>query len=256
MCQLLGLSFNRPVTASFSFRGFQHRSQSNPHGWGIGTFLNGKAGIIKEPKAALKSLKFQSERKSNRLKSNIYIAHVRLASHGTISLKNTHPFQFTHAGTDYVFAHNGTLRDYEEGVKSKYFVPQGETDSEVAFAYLMEQIAEQKITQLTENDFKWMHSVLKEINLYGDFNCLFSDGTYLFCYYDEKGYTGLCFTHRRVPFGTVSLTDEDWVVNLKEEKDPDQEGYVIATKPITDEKWIEFNPGQLMVFHDGKMIYN
>jgi len=30
MCELLGLNFKLPVSPSFSFRGFRHRSEGNP----------------------------------------------------------------------------------------------------------------------------------------------------------------------------------------------------------------------------------
>jgi len=42
MCELLGLNFKLPVSPSFSFRGFRHRSEGNPHGWGIARY-EGKA---------------------------------------------------------------------------------------------------------------------------------------------------------------------------------------------------------------------
>ena len=38
MCELLGMSFNRPVGCGFSFRGFAKRGVDNPHGWGIALY--------------------------------------------------------------------------------------------------------------------------------------------------------------------------------------------------------------------------
>jgi len=43
MCELLGMSFNLPVRPSISFRGFRHRGEENPDGWGI-AFYPDEAG--------------------------------------------------------------------------------------------------------------------------------------------------------------------------------------------------------------------
>ena len=53
----------------------------------------------------------------------------------------------------------------------------------------------------------------------------------------------------------MSLHDEDWEVDLASEKRPDQHGYVIATKPLTDEEWTPFGQGRLYVFKNGELIY-
>jgi len=85
---------------------------------------------------------------------------------------------------------------------------------------------------------------------------MFSDGEYLFCYHDKDGYRGLCFVHRKPPYDKIKLMDEDWEINLAEEKRQEQTGYIIATEKLTDEIWQEFNPGELIVFKNGKMIYS
>ncbi len=54
----------------------------------------------------------------------------------------------------------------------------------------------------------------------------------------------------------VQLVDEDWEVNLTEEKTPDQEGYIVATKRLTKaEHWKDFKPGEFIVFTEGKIWY-
>lgn len=108
---------------------------------------------------------------------------------------------------------------------------------------------------MNEN-FYWLHNKLKDINNHGNFNCLISEGEYLFCYYDKNGYNGLCFVQRIAPFGTVHLLDEDFEINLAEEKEPSQRGFIIATKRLTDERWENFHPGELIVFRNGDMVFS
>jgi len=63
-------------------------------------------------------------------------------------------------------------------------------------------------------------------------------------------------TRRTAPFDRVSLRDEDWQVDLAEEKRPDQKGYVVATRRLTDdENWTGISPGPLVVFKDGECVY-
>ena len=43
MCELLGLAFNKPISPSLSFRGFRHRGERNPDGWGLAAIARTKA---------------------------------------------------------------------------------------------------------------------------------------------------------------------------------------------------------------------
>jgi len=174
---------------------------------------------------------------------------------GGESHKNTHPFYRELNGKEFVFAHDGTHSNYEN-LKLGRFKPIGETDSEYAFCYLLNCIEKRDITKWKNEDFHWVAKKLEEINKYGTFNCIFSDGELLFCYHDKNGYNGLCFIQRRPPYGEIRLLDEDWQVNLAEEKQSEQTGYIIATRRLTDELWEPLKRGELVVFKDGKMIYS
>jgi glutamine amidotransferase len=78
MCELLGLAFNEPVTVSISFRAFRHRGATNPDGWGLAWFKDGRPEIRKEPKPANESgAALDVVDKPNSFVSNIFIAHVR-----------------------------------------------------------------------------------------------------------------------------------------------------------------------------------
>jgi glutamine amidotransferase len=104
-------------------------------------------------------------------------------------------------------------------------------------------------------DFQRIEAVLREFNGYGKMNLLFSEGEHLYSYRDQHGYNGLCMTERTAPFDRVSLRDEDWEVDLAVEKHPNQRGFVIATRPLTDEKWNDLPPGSMLVFKNGQCVY-
>lgn len=248
MCELLGLAFNEPVTVGISFRGFRHRGATNPHGWGLAWFHNGRPEIRKEPVPADRSTNALAVQ-NMRISSNIFIGHVRYASCGRRAPENTHPFHQDLHGGPVVLAHNGTLHDLPQPT---HFTPIGETDSEQAFCALLSWMYEEKVPF---SDFPRIEGKLRELNRHGNMNLLFSNGTDLFAYRDSRGYNGLCCTYREAPFQAITLKDEDWTVDLSEEKRPSERGFVIATSPLTDEDWTHLSEGRLLVIRAGKAAY-
>jgi len=249
------MSFNVPVRPTVSFRGLRQRGESNPHGWGMAFYPDKSAHVMKEPVEAKRSPLSEFLQNYQKIESKIFIGHVRYTSVGSVSHMNTHPFYRELEGKEFVFAHNGTLSNYNSLVL-KRFKPIGETDSEYAFCYLLSSIEEEGITTWSRENFDWLAAILKEINKYGSFNCIFSDGEFLFCYHDKDGYNGLCLVQRKPPYNSIRLLDEDWEINLAEEKRPGQTGYIVATERLTDEQWENFKPAELIVFKDGKIIYS
>jgi glutamine amidotransferase len=249
------MSFNQPVRPSLSFRGFRQRGKDNKDGWGIAFYPDRAAQIFKEPRKAHESPLSKFIRDYPNVKSKIFIAHVRLGSRCGVAYMNTHPFSRELNGKEYTFAHNGTLSGFEK-LPTGRFRKIGCTDSEVVFCHILSCIEEKGITHWTDNDLRWLAEKLIEINSLGTLNCIFSDGEYLFCYYDKNCYSSLYFVQRKAPFSTVRLVDEDFEINLAEEKEETQRGFIIATKPLTDERWENFHPGELIVFRDGDIIFS
>jgi predicted glutamine amidotransferase len=251
MCELMGLNFNQAVRCSLSFRGFRHRSEENPDGWGIARFEGKASQVFKEPISATRSRLSEFVRDYEAFVSRIFIGHVRQASRGAHTLENTHPFVRVFRQREVVFAHNGTLN--LPGTTGRLtFRPVGETDSERLFCELLSRLSVGRVP-LTE--FEIIEVLLRGFNSFGTMNLLFSEGEHLYVYHDRAGYNGLCMTERSAPFGHVRLQDEDWSVDLNEEKHPGQRGVVIATSPLTNEQWTDLTPGSLWVFKDGQRVY-
>ena len=255
MCELLGMSFNQPVKPTLSFRGFRQRGEYNRDGWGIAFYPDKASQIFKEPKKATESELAQFISNYHEINSKLFIAHVRLGSKGKVAYMNTHPFSRELNGKDYTFAHNGTLSGFEN-LPTGRFCKIGCTDSEFIFCHILNCIKEKGIAQWTNDGFSWLAKKLIEINRLGRFNCVFSDGESLFCYYDQNGYNGLCLVHRRAPFDRVCLLDDDFEINLAEEKKSSQKGFIVATRRLTNERWENFSPGELIVFKNGDIMFS
>lgn len=257
MCELLGLSFNKLVDIQISFTGFRERGRIHRDGWGLGSYdAGGKVHVVKEAAEAAWSERSKALASDLNKRSEIYIGHVRMMSRGERLIENTHPFKIGFNDKDYVFAHNGTLTGYKLMLPLGSFVPEGSTDSEHAFCYLMNRVKILGLDLTNPDSFHELLKIIKTINQTGKFNCLFSDGERLFAYFDQNGYNGLYYTERRPPFHRARLLDSDWELDLGGIKDPREHGYVIATQKLTDEEWEKMRPGELIVFEKGKMIWS
>lgn len=256
MCELLGMSFDQPVDASFWLKGFRRRGNDNPDGWGLAwyPYEDGSIQIVKEPRKAGDSPLLGLLLENASLKSKTYLAHLRKRSSAGKGYLNTHPFYRRLGGKDgkdYCFGHNGTLHNHRWPLKC--FHPIGETDSEYAFCYILECIGEKDIGQWESDDFAWLQGELREINKAGKFNCILSDGGHLFCYHDDGEHKAqLWFMKRSPPSAGLRLADDDLEVLVKGSAEL---GYIVATDPLTGEHWEPFQPGELIVFKNGELVF-
>jgi predicted glutamine amidotransferase len=74
------------------------------------------------------------------IKSENVIAHIRKATQGAVALENCHPFVRELWGRYWVLAHNGDLKGFQPRLHGA-FRPVGDTDSERAFCWLMQELA-------------------------------------------------------------------------------------------------------------------
>ncbi|KKC99034.1 MULTISPECIES: class II glutamine amidotransferase [Photobacterium] len=254
MCELLGMSANVPTDICFSFTGLMQRGgRTGPHadGWGI-TFYEGKGfRTFKDPKPSCHS-KIAELVQQYPIKSCAVISHIRQANRGGVCLENTHPFTRELWGRYWTFAHNGQLTGYEN-LEAGRFQSVGDTDSEIAFCWLMNQI-DSKFPQPPEDwsqIFEVVAECCDELRKLGVYNMLLSDGEFVLTYCTNN----LHWITRRAPFGKASLIDEDVTIDFQQETTPNDVVTVIATQPLTnDERWHKMATGEFAVFHYGELI--
>jgi predicted glutamine amidotransferase len=142
MCRLFGLTAGlQRVSAAFWLLdapdSLAVQSRRNVDGAGIGFF--GEAGtpvIDKQPVAAYQDAEFSSEAK--RATSETFVAHVRWATAGGRTVRNTHPF----AMRGRIMAHNGGFGEtgrLDEQLGEYRELVLGDTDSERYFALIIQQ---------------------------------------------------------------------------------------------------------------------
>jgi predicted glutamine amidotransferase len=255
MCQLLGMNCNVPTDICFSFTGFRMRggnTDEHRDGWGIAFFEGRGCRLFIDSKPSAHSPVADLVR-DYPIRSLNVIAHIRKATRGPVALENTHPFMRELWGRYWIFAHNGTLREFNPPVGERYR-PVGQTDSEQAFCYFLQSLCagfpngEPSGEGLAEA----LSELTREVARYGDFNYLLSNGEYLFAHCATR----LHYIVRKAPFPTAHLKDQDVTVDFSTVTTPNDRVCIIATIPLTDnENWTAMAPGEFMQFQDGAPLW-
>lgn len=250
MCQLLGMNCNTPTDIVFSFEGFRLRgglTDNHADGFGIG-FFEGRGVRLFHDDHPCASSPVADLVSQYQIKSRNVIAHIRKATQGQVSLANTHPFLREMWGAYWLFAHNGHLREFNPGT-GEYFNPVGNTDSERAFCYLLEQLRHRFPRKPEQAElFAAVAELTAQIRQYGLFNFMLSNGEWLMAHAS----TLLYYIIRQAPFGQAALVDEDMAIDFAEVTTPQDRVAVIATLPLTsNETWQQLAVNELVMFQEG-----
>lgn len=257
MCQLLGMNCNTPTDIVFSFEGFRRRGgQTDIHvdGFGI-AFFEGKGVRIYQDDGPCASSPVADLVKAYQIKSKNVISHIRKATHGHVSLANTHPFMREIWGEYWLFAHNGHLNNPKELFKSRqkhYYRPVGTTDSEQAFCHILEHL-KQKFDEKPSKEalFTEIKMLTETIRAAGIFNFILSNGEWMLAHSS----TLLHYIVRKAPFGKAKLLDDDISIDFSAVTTPKDRVAVIATLPLTsNENWHQFATNELLMFEEGEII--
>lgn len=257
MCALLGMDFTQPIFAGFSFNEFGRLSKENADGWGLAWYPDFSASLIKEPIRWGDSPHMDFLNSYKRIRSRIYIAHVR---HRTIGNEpchaDTHPFLRECFGRDYCFAHNGTIANAEELLPARRYQRIGNTDSEQIFCHLLDHFRSADRKGLDqESSWRWLHQLLSEINRLGKLNVLLSDGRRLFAYRDLHGWKSLGVSHVYI-LGQGVHHFEDPSVAFDVEGDALNRGVIVSTEPLKKESWVQLERGELLVVDGGRLKFS
>jgi glutamine amidotransferase len=254
MCQLLGMSCKQPTSIGFSFEGFRARgglTDEHKDGWGIAFFNEESVDIFVDHEPAAES-KLAEQVHSADIKSKTIIAHIRKATVGEVKLTNCHPFQRNLWDSEWVFCHNGDLKNFNPQLSGQ-FLPQGETDSELAFCYLLQQLAQAFPDARPDANelFSVLDKLSREIAIHGTFNIILSNGEWLYTYCS----TSLAYVERKYPFTTVTLIDRDLSLDLSQHTTEEDKVILIATKPLTlNEDWKIYGEHESRLFKEGELL--
>jgi predicted glutamine amidotransferase len=259
MCELFGISSRNPTTVKFSLSEFARRGgDTGPHidGWGVAFLRDNDVAIIREPEPSANSalLQFIHERHTP---SELVLSHIRKATQGPVSLRNTQPFVRELGGRPHIFMHNGDLGDLRQRVSidHSHFRTIGDTDSEHAFCYLLSQMQPLWLaagTPSLEQRLRVFSRFAAHMSTLGTANFLYSDGDCLFAHSHyrrqdcgELSSPGLYMLERR-------LHEHDLMHSVDIE--PAQQMTLLASKPLSAENWQPLPSRSVLAIQNGCIV--
>ena len=264
MCQLLAMTSKNPADIRFSLTGFRRRgglTDDHIDGFGIAYFQPTGLRLYYDDQSAMAS-PIAEMVSAMTIKANHTLVHIRKSDDSL--LKNAHPFVRELWGEPWVFMHNGkrTIADMPDNdpIKqqanqhsTRYYQPIGDTDSEYAFCYLLNQLKDnftQKPDSATLNAF--LTTQCRFLSTYGIFNCLLCNGDWLLAYAN----TLLFYVTRQAPFAQATLIDADVTMDFAQTNHDDDVITVLATTPLTsDEHWQQLAVNECLIFQNGQIIH-
>jgi glutamine amidotransferase len=222
------------------------QSRREPDGTGLGYFdEDGTPRVEKCPIAAYEDQAFA--RAAREACSQTFVAHIRYASTGGLTLQNTHPFE----QQDRLFAHNGVIEDLpklEARLGDHRGLVKGDTDSERFFALITKEIEQHSgdVTAGLVAAARWVAEELRLVAL--NAVLVTSDELWALRYPETNG----LYVLERAPGGARGARHLDHssaagTVRVRSADLRDRPAVVIASEPMDeDPAWRPFAPGELL----------
>lgn len=185
------------------------------------------------------------EKLSKEVISNLIIAHVRKATVGNHSQENTHPFVWN----NWIFAHNGTLsRDLVTLLNASFRNRlKGQTDSEVYFQFLLQNIEEND--NIIEGIKAGVHRA--QTYLKTAMNFLMSDGKRLYAFRhairNKHVYSLYLLKRDSKPETIVNYRSRKTHARVKPHTSVEEKAMILCSEKLThNESWEELADGNLI----------
>ena len=250
---LLAICYDSPASPTIHFR-----KGNRPDGWGFAWYPRDGVGasVLKDPHVEYDMAVATAVQRWDRFRSSIFVCHS--GTHRGRSFTDTHPFVRSHAGRDWIFAHNGDLGrnldvtlPLDEGLG---FEPVGQTDSEHAFCWLMGQVRALGARSLSDVGWPTVRGWLRTLNDLGTLNVIWSDGLHVVAYHDQTGFNALHYLRRIPPPSDTKLESDLLQLDISNSIDENRTLAIVSTRPLSSEPWSALAPGEIRVVSRGHLI--
>lgn len=280
MCRLYGFHSNEPTKVECTLVHSQNSlliqsqsdalGRSHADGWGIawyggqGSDNDQAPSLETSASAAFSELHFSNY--AERVYARTVVAHVRLATVGTPSLRNSHPFRWNH----WVFAHNGTVvgidrlrpQMLQEIGPDHSRLILGTTDSELLFHWLLADLVRRKlIDQRGTHDLFQMQQVVRERL------CELDDRCQQACP-EKQARLNVILTNGSVMLASrlrnslylvdrVGIHDCEicGIPHVTHNPDVRYQAVIVASEPLSHEKWQEVPDGTVLSITENMTVH-
>ncbi|MGB5373620.1 MAG: class II glutamine amidotransferase [Polyangiales bacterium] len=250
---LLAICYDSPASPKINFK-----KGNRPDGWGFAWYPRDGVGasVLKDPHVEYDMAVATAVQRWDRFRSSIFMCHS--GTHRGRSFTDAHPFVRSHAGRDWIFAHNGELGrnldvtlPLDEGLG---FEPVGHTDSEHALCWLMGQVRAAGARSFADVGWQTLHAWLRRLNELGTLNVIWSDGLHVVAYHDQSGFNALHYLRRIPPPSSIKLESDLLELDVSNSVDENRTLTVVSTRPLSAERWSQLAPGEMQVISRGQLI--
>lgn len=229
MCELFGMSSSKKLILNELLSTFFSHGTEHPNGWGMAFFYGNAVSLEKQPESAHKSI-YLHQRLQSKIEADKMIAHIRLATRGSINYENTHPFVMRdNYNRTWTLAHNGTI--FECDVLNHFTeIQQGQTDSERILVYIINKInsVQCKKEMSQKERFKLIDDIICEITPENKINLLLFDNELMYVHTNYKNSLYRCYK---------------------------EDAVLISTRPLDNSRWENIPMNTLIAYKDGKQVY-
>lgn len=220
-CDLFLMSSHQAYGANNALAEFARRGARNIHGWGIGSYADRTARILRSEAPATDGAGLSREFAiaTQAVNSPVILGHLRLTSRGKTRRENNHPFLLNFLGYDWLCIHNGTATRYEELVpRAERLIPESDSDTPRVFEFIRSQVLAYLAGGATRSlieAFRTAFEKLLEADPAGKFNLIISNGRLSFAFIHWR--TFYLLQREKAPgdaalISTIKLTDhEPWL---------------------------------------------
>ena len=230
MCEMFGISSKNKVSVNDYLREFARHSVRHPNGWGLAVFYGNSVSLEKEPVPAFKSVYLRERLRHNFRVQNL-IAHIRLATRGSIDFENCHPFVKRDCrGRVWTLIHNGTI--FNCPLLDGYVHRQeGSTDSERILLYLIDCI---------DNETKKKGEELSPRERFSVFD-------HVICRITPKNKVNLIIYDSDIMYVHTNFRNTLYIKRM-------ESGIIFSTTPLDGSIWEAVPFTTLLGFRDGERI--
>ncbi len=248
MCGLLAISCHPETEVTFSFSAPGRWAEEGPAGYGFAYRHLGRAVVLRSV-SSLAEKAVELGRDQSRLRSGMFLFHVRFSPVVPGDGGERHPFLAGHRGIPFAFGHCGNLPGIRLRRPVRAEFPPAPSDSEHAFLWMLERLPSPE-----DGSFlPVLRGLAMDLKAFGPLDFVLTDGETLWAHADRS----LWFTRRTGawPEAVVRQYGEGCEIRIAAGRgSPGEASLLVASEPFTGEKgWTTLPPGKILAARAGAL---
>lgn len=258
---IMTINLDGPTSLDIKLNLNTYINSSHANGWGLGWYPNDNQAsmVIKDPAPRETQVVADTVTDWSSFRSTVFFCKVRGADKGYTQTE-TQPFSRSYAGQDWMFLHGGDLD--KEGLsnifhtQSIFLEPLGRTDSELAFCYILSEMAAGNHRRLYDMDPNQLLLWFQKLDTLGSANIYITDGQSTLVYQGKNSEKLTSYTRIQPPNNQDILRSEFASIALSDPRDSYRTALIFSTTPFSDGEWIQMPPGQMIISRRGAIVWN